>query len=127
MKDFTYYTCDISYPKKENFTTVYVYNLGNFLGEYTLKEYKNIQKSFPDEHVIQKIFDETAYKEQRNIYHQEVNKKLDEFRHDLFKEFMVENNPKKHRSFNLAWQKGHAGGLSDVYSNFSELVHLIKD
>jgi hypothetical protein len=39
----------------------------------------------------------------------------------------VSDNPKRHRAFELAWDKGHANGLEEVYNEFYDLVDLIKD
>jgi hypothetical protein len=51
----------------------------------------------------------------------------EEFVNDLFENFNVMNNPKKDKAFALAWEKGHANGLEEVYNEFYDLVELIED
>jgi len=48
------------------------------------------------------------------------------FKEALFKEYEVEDNPKREKCFYFAWVYGHANGLYDVYSCFEDLVELIK-
>jgi hypothetical protein len=48
------------------------------------------------------------------------------FKEDLCKAHGVEGNPKADLCFNLAWEHGHAAGLSEVEGYFSEFVELIK-
>jgi hypothetical protein len=45
----------------------------------------------------------------------------------LFKEFGVENHPKKDKCFELAWEHGHANRDSEVRLYFEDFVALIKD
>jgi hypothetical protein len=49
-----------------------------------------------------------------------------DFKYALFKEFEVELNPKAELCFDIAWQDGHACGLSEVECHFTRLVDLIN-
>ncbi len=49
-----------------------------------------------------------------------------EFKADLLKELGIEKNPKAELLYSIAWQKGHAGGLADVWCEAADLVELIK-
>jgi NifU-like protein involved in Fe-S cluster formation len=60
-------------------------------------------------------------------YNEETQKLAQEFEDDLFDEFGVSDNPKRHKCFNLAWENGHAHGLREVYNYFGDYVELIKD
>lgn len=66
------------------------------------------------------------YKEKRDAYHKAEWIKFKEFENDLYKEFQVENNPKKEDCFRIAWGYGHDSGLNSVYEYFFDLVDLIK-
>ena len=77
--------------------------------------------------VIQEVLDEDSYEAHRRLYNEESQKLAQEFQDDLFDEFGVSDNPKRHKCFSLAWEWGHAHGLQEVYSHFSDYVELIKD
>lgn len=51
----------------------------------------------------------------------------EEFKLALFKEYGVENHPKREKAFSMAWEAGHAEGYSNVEYHFSELVELLRD
>ena len=36
-------------------------------------------------------------------------------------------HPKRDKLFEMAWSRGHAGGLHDVYYNYVELLELVRD
>lgn len=52
---------------------------------------------------------------------------LETFKRDLFEDFEVSNNSRKDRAFELAWDRGHSCGYTEVYNCFADLVGLIKD
>jgi hypothetical protein len=68
---------------------------------------------------------ELAMKKER--YREEQYKIDNEFKLALFKEYGVEDHPKREKVFDMAWQNGHASGYGDVEYHFSEYVELIKD
>lgn len=49
-----------------------------------------------------------------------------EFYNDLIHFFGVENNPKVSKCFDLAWEKSHSFGYSEVFLEFSDVIELIK-
>lgn len=57
------------------------------------------------------------------IKHDEI---IDEFKAELFKELGIEKNPKAELLYSIAWQKGHSGGLGDVWAEACDLVELIQ-
>lgn len=57
----------------------------------------------------------------------EKNKAVDEFKNDLFIELGIENNQKKDKLFEIAWNWGHSYGYYEVKNVAEELVELIKD
>ena len=56
----------------------------------------------------------------------ETARLADELMTRLEDEYGVANHPKAGALWRIAWDRGHSGGLSDVESNYSELVELIK-
>lgn len=123
MKDFEYYSTNpIKYPNKIDYTKTYIYNEGKVLdkiwGEVDLTEY-------PKESVVQRILDTKAYYKEVDEYNKEKKRLYNEFKKDLFEEFGVEDNPKKNRAFEIAWDRGNTEGFYSVYNHFVEIIELI--
>ncbi len=74
-----------------------------------------------------KVFCTESNDAEWEAYHNERLKNHKSFKNDLFEEFRVCNNPKRHKCFSLAWDIGHSNGLREVANWFSELVELIKE
>ena len=129
MKPFDYYSkTKTLYPSKKDYTTFYAYDRGECLdirpNFYTSK--REVERDYPNA-VIQEVLDKEAYEAHRKEYNDERTKLHQEFQDDLFTEFNVTDNPKRFKCFELAWDKGHAYGHSEVYNCFSDFVELIYD
>ena len=129
MKPFDYYSKpEIPYPNKKNYITYYAYSEGECLYKgsnfYTSKQ--EVEKDYPNA-VIQVVLDEEVYKAHLKQYTEETQKLNQEFQDDLFEEFGVTNNPKRHKCFCYAWYRGHSSGYSEVYGVFGDIVELIID
>jgi hypothetical protein len=48
-----------------------------------------------------------------------------EFKEKLFEEHQLENNPKREKCFQLAWEYGSSSGFERVKYYFDDLVELI--
>jgi len=59
-------------------------------------------------------------------YLEEEEKKRNELKVKLAKEYGIENNPKLDRLFEIAWGFGHSSGFNEVDIYFSDMVDLIK-
>jgi hypothetical protein len=66
------------------------------------------------------------WKKARDDYHNEEGRLYSIFKQLLYKEHNVKG-AKADKAFELAWDKGHAYGYSEVASYFSDFVELIKD
>jgi hypothetical protein len=133
MKPFDYYSKPQTlYPNKKDYITFYVYDKGACIceeksGSVTGSITKShLNQKYPNA-VIQEVLDEEGYAAHRKQYDIERTKLHDEFVNDLFEEFGVGDNLKRHKAFDLAWEKGHSNGLEEVYNEFYDLVELIKD
>ena len=127
MKPFDYYSKPQTfYPNKTDYITFFVYDKGKLLYEGNYYTKNELKISYPNA-VIQEVLDEETYKAHRKDYDAECAKLEQEFQDDLFAEFNVTDNPKRFKCFELAWDKGHAYGHSEVYSYFSDFVELIYD
>ncbi len=130
MKPFDYYSKPQTvYPNKKDYMTYYVYDRGEVLATvygFHEKNTSSLKEKYPNA-VIQEVLDERRYKEHQKQYGEETHKLHEEFVNDLFEKFNVTDNPKRQKAFDLAWEKGHANGLEEVYNEFYDLVELIKD
>jgi hypothetical protein len=129
MKPFDYYSKpQTSYPNKKDYVTSYVYDKGVVLwsGPTWEKDKAELKEEYPNA-VIQEVLDEEAYKAHRKQYDTESAKLHEEFKDDLFKQFAVTDNPKRHKAFDLAWDRGHSNGVEEVYNEFYDLVELIEE
>ena len=127
MKPFDYYSKPQTlYPNKGDYTTYYVYDKGECVAKAVgfEKSKRQLRDEYPNA-VIQEALDEEAYKAHRKQYNTESAKLRDEFANDLFEEFDVGDNPKRHKAFDYACDKG--GSYSDVYDVFADIVELIED
>ena len=129
MKPFDYYSKPQTlYPNKQNYIKYYVYDRGKVLwSAFGYEKSKSqLEKEYPNA-VIQVVMDNEGYNEHKKQYGEETHKLYEEFVNDLFEEFGVTDNPKRHKAFQVAWQQGHAYGFEEVYNKFDDLVELIKD
>lgn len=49
----------------------------------------------------------------------------EEFKLALFKEYGVQNHPKREKMYSVAYEKGHSNGYSSIESEFSTLVEVV--
>ncbi len=68
-----------------------------------------------------------THREAVKAYHIEEGRLMDQFRKDAIEEAGLTGHPKADKAFALAWQEGHASGLSDVMTHLYELAELLKD
>lgn len=130
MKPFEYYSKpQTPYPDKADYTTVFVYDNGEVIWEGFLEGYNEAKVNLNISHpncVIQRVVNEKAYREHQQKYGEEIHKLHEEFQNSLYQEFGVSDNPKRHKAFNYAWERGHAHGASEVYTVFERIVELIQ-
>lgn len=129
MKPFDYYSKpQTSYPNKLDYITYYVYDKGEVLwtGPSWEKDKGELKEKYPNA-VIQEVLDNDEYNNDKSKYNLEVARLHDEFVNDLFEEFGVGDNAKRHKAFDYAWERGHSSGYSEVYNEFSDIVEFIED
>ena len=127
MKPFEYYsTPQISYPDKRDYITLYVYDKGDCIYTGNVLSKTELKEKYPNS-VIQEVLDEDTYKSHLGQFVDKLDSLEQEFQEDLFKAYGVSDNPKRFKCFELAWERGHAYGHSEVYNCFGDLVELIRD
>jgi len=66
------------------------------------------------------------YTAKKLVYSNKFGQIGKDFKEALFKEYDVENNPKREKLWDKAWDLGHISGFSEVETFFDDLVELIK-
>ena len=65
-------------------------------------------------------------RELRQKHRDDEERKNEEFERDLAAACGVADHPKRAKLWSLAWEHGHACGLSDVVAYYTDFVELIK-
>lgn len=81
--------------------------------------YKQFEEE--DKEKIQPIYNKDKLK-----YHNASADIKERFKLALFKEYDIENNPKREKVWALAWEEGHSSGFSEIEYYFMKYVELIK-
>jgi hypothetical protein len=134
--NFDDYKHDVRCPFTSQFRTTYWYRAGQVVAkkvgdnnpEVYVEGIHETELANPKQNNLVKdaVVDEEAFQAARKVYgaaQAEVHRK---FKEDLFKEFGVEDNPKRELLFDKAYERGHSAGMEEVYGVFSDLVELIQ-
>jgi hypothetical protein len=122
MKDMSYYaTPTTKYPDRQDYETTYYYKGGVCIAS------AGVGIVAPRDYSVKEtVLNKEAYKKHEKQYYSEKNKLEEEFKQDLFEELSIVNNPKRDLLYSKAYESGHSGGLSNVFSVASDLVDLIN-
>lgn len=125
MKDMNYYSSNgVPHPKKGDYQTVYYYHKGEVM--LCLKPGEEKPLSIDPNWVKEIVFDKEGYLKADAVYNEVTRQKHEEFKQDLFEDLGIQDNPKKEKLFDKAWDRGHSHGYSEVYGVASDLVELIE-
>ena len=117
--DFEVEYQSIKLPNKKDFTEYYFYSKGKFLG-------KSKDGNAYSNCVVEKIYDDQAYKEARKDFDKRMSEVEQEFINWLYDDLGIQDNPKKEKLYSIAYERGHSGGFSEIYSEALDLVELIQ-
>lgn len=128
MKDFEYYKTKVPYPIQTEFVTVYGYTKGKCVWTVSGVEFKRRSEELMEQcAVIERDTNQEAFTAAKRAYQDDVARLTEEFMKDLIEEFGLTGHPKAQQAYNLAWERGHSGGLHEVYSNMGDLAPLLVD
>ncbi len=113
-------------PVKEDFIFYEIYNAvsGEMIENVPYLEYHS-DKSRYAKYKCKEVFDEEAFQNQWNKWVANEDRLIHEFKEKLFEDHQVENNPKREKCFQLAWEYGSSSGFERVKYYFDDLVELI--
>ncbi len=63
----------------------------------------------------------------RNAYREESARLISLFRSDAIAFTGLAGHPRADKAFSLAWERGHANGFSEVFSELQDLAELLLD
>lgn len=134
--NFNDYEHDVRHPFTSQFRTTYWYRAGQVVAkkvgdnnpEVFVEGIHETDLANPKQNNLVKdsVVDEEAFKKARAEYGAAQQEVQERFKADLFREFGVENNPKRELLFNKAWERCHSEGFFGVAGEFEHLVELIQ-
>ena len=62
-----------------------------------------------------------------DAYNAESRRLEDLFKRDALDDVGLFGHPKAEKAFNMAWDRGHSAGYSEVYSELQDLAELLVD
>ena len=69
----------------------------------------------------------TEFLKEMDKYYAEGKRLLELFKQDVLADVGLTNHPKADKAYGLAWENGHASGLSEVYNHLMRYAELLKD
>jgi hypothetical protein len=125
MKPLSYYQeTSVSYPKKDDYMTIYYYKKGVMVG---MKRQFDDDFQSPKSCVEERVLDEVSYNAHLKHYHEEIVRLQNEFRRDLISKYGMINHSKADKIFEKAWELAGGSDLRDVEDNFMSLVELVRN
>ena len=67
-----------------------------------------------------------AYRKETDKYHAEQARQDSLFKADALEDVGLAGHPKAEKAWALAWENGHSGGYSDVYSHLVDYADLLN-
>jgi hypothetical protein len=117
-----FYKNKVKFPSKQDFTTYNAYKCGECLLNVS-KE--SLEYNKDQGYLIETFFDVDSYKKIVDKYREEENKIYCQFKKDLLEELGIADHPKAELLFNMAWDRGHSCGYSEVLIEAGELSELL--
>jgi hypothetical protein len=125
--DFKQFKPQTGHPTKEQFTRIYFYDQGKCIAAPAIPEEVELARKHNPNAVIQKCFDEEAFKKANYQYNEHVKNLQGKFKDALMKEFHVPQDNFGHALYELASFRaldGADGTLEDIHHEFAQLSHL---
>lgn len=110
--DFEKYENKLEYPTRPKKPI-----LGKDHTSKDLDDYKKALQKYEEDMISCKVKEKAYDEEYRRLYFL--------FKKDALNDVGLIDHPKAEKVFSLAWEKGHSGGLNDVYCELGELADLL--
>lgn len=121
--NFDRYQATLPYPRKKDYTVVYVTFRGELVGKWSNTEWYQLKEK--PNGTTENAVDDDAYLAAMNAYRAEKNRLFEQFKADMFEYFGVTNNPKVGKAWEIANDRGDT--IQDKFDEFEEIVELIQD
>lgn len=122
--NFDKYKNKLEYPRASTFSVTYFYKGGQVVNTLRNDVYDHDVNA--DDYATQEtVTDNDALKTARKAYSEETAALMEQFKNDLFFDNSLQRNDFTEKLYAIAWDKGHSNGLSEVASEFEDLVVLV--
>lgn len=122
--NFDKYKNKLEYPRASTFSVTYFYKGGQVVNTLRNDVYDHDVNA--DDYATQEtVTDNDALKTARKAYSEETAALMEQFKNDLFFDNSLQRNDFTEKLYAIAWDKGHSNGLSEVVSEFEDLVVLV--
>lgn len=128
MLDFKKYKIEMPWKTIKDFTTYNLYFEGRVVAHNISAEGLVDMKGFYPKAVREPIVDKDGYQAYTKEYYAEEARLIDLFWEDFAEEQGISTQHPKFKVLRqVAWDKGHYAGLSEVYSFACDLVPFLED
>ena len=117
-----FYKNKVKYPSKQDFTTHNAYKNGKCLQGVPREDLESLKR---EGYLTETSVDIDAFQKAASEYREEENKIYCQFKKDLLEEIGIANHPKAEQLFNMAWDRGHSNGYTEVLIEAEELSELL--
>ncbi len=123
--NYSYYKTKVPYPRRDDFTTVYVTKRGKHVKTCSLSHWAAMEDK--PEGTVEKELDKEAFKKAMRRYTEDQQVLNATFKTDLEREYGICPGRKADKLYNIAWSYGHSAGYSEVESHYDTLHVLILE
>jgi hypothetical protein len=122
------YQNKLPYPNKRDFSTRFFYSKGRVVGFASSTDKAQLAALFMEFPlaVTEDVEDEPGFEQCKQAYKAEDTRIENQFIADLFEDFMLPYDDFSAALYSRAYDRGHSGRYSEVYSAFSDLVQLYE-
>lgn len=122
--NFDKYNNKLPYPRASEFSITYFYKGGKVVNTLRNGVYDHVF-SVNDYSTQETVTDDAALRAARKAYNDETVALKQQFKNDLFFDNGLQYNEFTEKLYAIAWDKGHSNGLSEVASEFEDMVVLV--
>lgn len=123
--NFQNYQNTLPFPHKHAFTTTFWYKGGKCV--CTQRPGESLASGFDTKSCVKEVVvDDAAYQEACNAWNNEEQRVVSLFKQDLFNELDIAQHPLRQKLYALAWERGHANGLTEVFNCALNLMDFME-
>lgn len=123
--NFDNYQSKLPFPHKRAFTTTFWYKGGKCV--CTQLPGESLASGFDTKSCVKEVVvDDVTYQQACSAWSAEEERVVNLFKQDLFIELGITYHPLRKKLYAMAWERGHANGLTEVFNCAVNLVDLME-